>query len=65
MAATGDILTKVTLSDDGNTTTETYTNGLIASRVTSDTGGANDPWSAITYHIRCHRRIRECLPPIR
>ena len=47
--ANGKVASKVTLDDDGNTTTEIYAGGIIQSRVTVDgAGDPESPWSSIT-----------------
>ena len=45
--ANGQVTQKVTVFDDGNTATENYTAGLLATRVTVD-GGANEAFSIVT-----------------
>ncbi len=46
--STQQITGKITFDDIGNVTTDTYTGGVLQSRVTEDAGGTNDPWSTIT-----------------
>ena len=43
----GELIGREILGDDGNTSIETYSGGVITERVTTDTD-ANEPWSSIT-----------------